>query len=240
MVGQGFTLERRKGSKFSADLQRDGNPALDKRAARSLLCASGFPVRPQIFPALAAREFCSQAIEFPLESRGASVILSQSRRISLYFPVEQGTSGRRRVRRLLPPPNHIIFIELFCLGAFQPPDRLRQTPQGANAQGLALGLGRGICRPSGDSPILDHSRQSPQVLAAEFDLAQGRRAVPEATMRSNENTRRKAGGGYVKLKIAMANANATAPSVRADGPDDAEARRGHQRGTPRGWWVSLA
>jgi hypothetical protein len=44
-----------------------------KRAAR---CALGLPARPQIFPALAAREFHSQTIAFPAEGRGASVISS--------------------------------------------------------------------------------------------------------------------------------------------------------------------
>ena len=62
------------------------------RAARSLLCASGFPVRPQIFPALAAREFCFQTIEFPPESRGASVILSQK---SANFPVFSPGTGNK-------------------------------------------------------------------------------------------------------------------------------------------------
>jgi hypothetical protein len=47
------------------------------------------------------------------------------------------------------------------------------------------------------------------------------------------------GGGYVKLKIVMADAKATAPSLRVDGPDDAEARGGDQCGAPRGWWVSI-
>ena len=77
-----------------------------------------------------------------------------------------------------------------------------------------------------------------------LDLAQGRHALPDvesiaARRASERNIRGNAGGRYVKLKIVMADAKATAPSVRADGPDDAEARCGHQYGAPRGWWVSF-
>jgi hypothetical protein len=61
-------------------------------AVRSLLCASKFPDRPQIFPALAAREFCSQTIESPPESRDVSVILSQS---SANFPVISPGTGNQ-------------------------------------------------------------------------------------------------------------------------------------------------
>ena len=70
-----------------------GNPPLDKGAARSLLCAAGFPVHPHIFPAFAAREFCSQTIEFPPESRGALVILRQK---SANFPVFSPGTGKQR------------------------------------------------------------------------------------------------------------------------------------------------
>ena len=70
-----------------------------KRAARSLLCALGFPVRPQIFPALAAREFCSQPIEFPPESRSASVISKpEIGEIPCIFPVIREFDQRRGVR----------------------------------------------------------------------------------------------------------------------------------------------
>ncbi|MGB6908760.1 MAG: hypothetical protein WBE01_03375 [Methyloceanibacter sp.] len=59
--------------------------------ARSLLCALGFPVRPQIFPALAAREFGSQPIEFPSESRGALAISSPK---AANFPVSSRETGK--------------------------------------------------------------------------------------------------------------------------------------------------
>ena len=74
-----------------------------KRAARSLLCALGFPVRPQIFPALAAREFCSQPIEFPPESRSASVISKpEIGEIPCIFPVIRESDKRRGVHYRLP------------------------------------------------------------------------------------------------------------------------------------------
>ena len=77
----------------------------------------------------------------------------------------------------------------------------------------------------------------------EFDLAQGRHAVPgvEGSNRyaSKRDVRRNGGGRNVKLKIAMADAKGTAPSIRSDEPDDAEARRGYHRGTRRGWRVSV-
>jgi hypothetical protein len=86
-----------------------------KRAARSLLCALGFPVRPQIFPALAAREFRSQPIEFPPESRGASVISKpEIGEIPCIFPVIRESDKRREVHCRLPaqPPSRVFFGSL--------------------------------------------------------------------------------------------------------------------------------
>jgi hypothetical protein len=59
----------------------------------SLLCNLGSLFALQIFPALATREFCSQAIEFPLECRGALVILSPK---SANFPVFSPGTGNKR------------------------------------------------------------------------------------------------------------------------------------------------
>jgi hypothetical protein len=57
----------------------------------------GFPVRPQIFHALAAREFRSQPIEFPPESRSASVISKpEIGEIPCIFPVIRESDKRER------------------------------------------------------------------------------------------------------------------------------------------------
>ena len=103
-------------------------------------------------------------------------------------------------------------------------------------------LGRTICYCA--ARTITRIRLPARPRRSHLDLPQGRHAVPDvesiaARRASERNIRGNAGGRYVKLKIAMADAKATAPSVRADGPDDAEARCGHQYGAPRGWWVSL-
>jgi hypothetical protein len=64
-------------------------------AFNSVLCALGFPVRPQIFPALAASEFGSQTIELPRESRGALALSSPK---SANFPVSSLGTGKQADR----------------------------------------------------------------------------------------------------------------------------------------------
>jgi hypothetical protein len=61
-----------------------------KRAARSLLCALGFPVRPQIFPALAPREFRSQQLNFLPKAGAPQSSRARNQLNCLYFPSDQG------------------------------------------------------------------------------------------------------------------------------------------------------
>ncbi len=53
----------------------------------------GVPYSSAGFPCFGTQEIRSQTIEFTRENRGASVILNLNRRISLYFPREQGSKG---------------------------------------------------------------------------------------------------------------------------------------------------
>jgi hypothetical protein len=53
------------------------------------------------------------------------------------------------------------------------------------------------------------------------------------------SVRKSPGEGHGKFEIAMADEGAIAPSVQANGLDDAEAGCGRQGGAPCGWWVSL-
>jgi hypothetical protein len=110
---------------------RPGCAEQGRCAARSLLCPSKFPVRLQIFPVSAAREFCSQTIEFPTESRGASVISSPK---SANFPVFSPGTGKLTGRDgFADDCLHRQLVSCFCktiwlsgIGANYPGVRLRK------------------------------------------------------------------------------------------------------------------
>lgn len=72
--------------------------------AGSLFCASCFPDPLDNFPVSARREFALKPLILLPQSRPISHSAAPNCAFSLYFPAEQGTAGRRRVRPRLPPP----------------------------------------------------------------------------------------------------------------------------------------
>jgi hypothetical protein len=101
----------------------------------SLLPASRFPDRRQIFPALATREFCSSAIEFYLESAGVSAISSPKSAISLYFPAEQGTckAETRSLMTASTATQSLVFPEKFSATRLSRQSRGLAIPKSAQA-----------------------------------------------------------------------------------------------------------